>query len=574
MQTILLYSAAGNDAAAGGHLFGFHGSGHPDRIDQRHSERAGAVRLRKQFHSHAAGNRARRALPFPYGGKQRQYPVDLDSQALQSKGLSPVDIVNAVNSQNLILPTGTAKLGTLEYTVEMNGSPQTVAELNDLPDQNRKRRDHLHARRRPHSRRLFSADQHRSRQRSARRADGGLQNRQRLDARHRQARQSKRCRSYSVVAARRPAPDDVLRPVGVRARVHPRRAARSADRGVSDGDHDPALPRQLEEHADHRHVSIPLSILVSVLLLSALHETINIMTLGGLALAVGILVDDATVEIENINRNLAMGKETVQAILDGAQQIAVPAFVSTLCICIVFLPMFFLSGRRAVSVRAAGRSGLVRHAGLVHVVAHDRADHGDVSVELRGRVHPRRTSRRETGIFPAATSKDSNSASRELREGYRSALGSALDTIYSLLGLLSGISAYSRGGLIFVLGRDFFPKVDAGQIRLHFRARTGLRIEETARLADQIDGVIREIIPSKELRNHPRQSRRALQRHQPELQQLRHVSAPPTAKSSCSSRKSAGPTTDYINEMRGKAAASVSPAFSSSSSPPTSSRRF
>ncbi len=126
-------------------------------------------------------------------------------------------------------------------------------------------------------------------------------------------------------------------------------------------------------------VSIPLSILVSILMLSALGETINIMTLGGLALAVGILVDDATVEIENINRNLAMGKETVQAILDGAQQIAVPAFVSTLCICIVFLPMFFLVGRGEIPVRAAGRSSQLRDAGLLRVVENYRADHGYVS---------------------------------------------------------------------------------------------------------------------------------------------------------------------------------------------------
>jgi len=136
--------------------------------------------------------------------------------------------------------------------------------------------------------------------------------------------------------------------------------------------------------------SIPLSILVSVLCLSALGETINIMTLGGLALAVGILVDDATVEIENINRNLAMGKETVQAILDGAQQIAVPAFVSTLCICIVFIPMFFSFGCGKVSIRPASGGRNFRDAGLLHVVAYDRADHGHVSPERGGRGSTRR----------------------------------------------------------------------------------------------------------------------------------------------------------------------------------------
>ena len=146
-------------------------------------------------------------------------------------------------------------------------------------------------------------------------------------------------------------------------------------------------------------ISIPLSILVSMLLLSALGETINIMTLGGLALAVGILVDDATVEIENINRNLAMGKETVQAILDGAQQIAVPAFVSTLCICIVFVPMFFLSGVARYLFVPLAEAVIFRDAGVVHVVANDCADDGDVSVEFRGRIHRGRASGEQQGFF-------------------------------------------------------------------------------------------------------------------------------------------------------------------------------
>src|SRR6266403_1237778 len=205
------------------------------------------------------------ALPFPYGGKQRQIDVDLNSQSLQAKGLSPVDIVNAINAQNLILPTGTAKLGSLEYTVEMNGSPQSVTELNDLPVNLRVT--------------LFF--------------DQSLYVRASIQGVLREA----------IIAA-------CLTAVMILLFL---------------GNWKSTLVIA---------VSIPLSILVSILCLSALGQSINIMTLGGLALAVGILVDDATVEIENINRNLAMGKETVQAILDGAQQIAVPAFVSTLCICI------------------------------------------------------------------------------------------------------------------------------------------------------------------------------------------------------------------------------------------------
>jgi multidrug efflux pump subunit AcrB len=244
-------------------------------------------------------------------------------------------------------------------------------------------------------------------------------------------------------------------------------------------------------------VSIPLSILVSILMLSALGETINIMTLGGLALAVGILVDDATVEIENINRNLAMGKETVQAILDGAQQIAVPAFVSTLCICIVFLPMFFLSGvakflfvplAEAVSFAMLASYGWSRT--IVPTMAMYLLSSAD---EYKPDDHVGE----KQGFFRRYQQKFEHGFER-FREGYRHSLDSALEWP-KLFGGCFLIFCVLSVGLVFFLGRDFFPKVDAGQIRLHFRARTGLRIEETARLADQVDAVIRETIPPKEL---------------------------------------------------------------------------
>src|SRR5213080_2481296 len=244
-------------------------------------------------------------------------------------------------------------------------------------------------------------------------------------------------------------------------------------------------------------VSIPLSILVSVLCLSALGETINIMTLGGLALAVGILVDDATVEIENINRNLAMGKDTVQAILDGAQQIAVPAFVSTLCICIVFIPMFFLSGvarylfvplAEAVSFAMLASymwsRTIVPTLAMYLLSAEDEYHAEDHVGEKQGILRRYQQGfERSFEIF---------------REGYRRALDVALHSpkLFSACFLAFCVLSVM---LVGVLGRDFFPKVDAGQIRLHMRARTGLRIEETARLADQVNGVIRETIPKDEL---------------------------------------------------------------------------
>src|SRR5258708_7649244 len=221
------------------------------------------------------------------------------------------------------------------------------------------------------------------------------------------------------------------------------------------------------------------------------------MTLGGLALAVGILVDDATVEIENINRNLAMGKETVQAILDGAQQIAVPAFVSTLCICIVFIPMFFLSGVArflfvplAEAVSFAMLASYMWSRTIVPTMAMYLLSAED---EYNGEEHKGE----KRGFFRRYQQGFEHQFER-FREGYRRALSAALASSTLFAACFLGFCVLS-GGLIFVLGRDFFPKVDAGQIRLHFRARSGLRIEETARLADQIDGVIRRTIPAKEL---------------------------------------------------------------------------
>jgi multidrug efflux pump subunit AcrB len=285
------------------------------------------------------------ATPYPYGGKPRQVQVDLDSAKLQAFGLTPADIVNAVAAQNLILPAGTAKMGPTDYNVEMNGTPRTVAELNDLPVKT-SNGSTLYLRDVAHVRDGFSIQTNIARQDGVR---GVLMSIYKVGG-----------STLSVVdgikgiipLARKLLRPDLSAQLSIKPLFDQSLFVRASISGVIRealiaacltavmilmflGDWRPTLIIA---------TSIPLSIFVSVILLNALGETINIMTLGGLALAVGILVDDATVEIENIERNLAMGKEMKRAILDGAMQIAVPAFVSTLCICIVFVPMFFLTG--------------------------------------------------------------------------------------------------------------------------------------------------------------------------------------------------------------------------------------
>ena len=435
------------------------------------------------------------ATPFPYGGKQRLVSVDMDSAALQSKGLSPVDIVNAVNAQNLILPTGTAKLGALEYNVEMNGAPQSMAELNDLPVKTQNGTT-IYMKDVAHIRDGFSPQTNivvNNGQRGVLMSIYKTGNASTLDI-------------VDGVKGMLAAYASSL-PEGLRLTQFFDQSlfVRAAVQGVL---REALIAACLTatmillflgnwKSTLIIAISIPLSILVSVLCLSALGETINIMTLGGLALAVGILVDDATVEIENINRNLAMGKETVQAILDGAQQIAVPAFVSTLCICIVFIPMFFLSGVAkflfvplAEAVMFAMLASYMWSRTIVptlamYLLSAEDEYHADEHIgEKQGIL--RRYQQGFERRFEA------------FREAYHRALDSALSrpVVFSA-GFLT--FCVLSGGLVFLLGRDFFPSVDAGQIRLHMRARTGLRIEETARLADQVNQVVRETIPKKEL---------------------------------------------------------------------------
>jgi len=435
------------------------------------------------------------ATPFPYGGKQRVVSVDINPTALQAKGLSAVDIVNAVNAQNLILPTGTAKLGTLEYNVEMNGSPQSVEELNDLPVKT------------VNGATIYMKDVAHVRDGFSPQTNIVLSNGQRgvlmsiyktgtastIDIVDR-VKQMLEFNKSSI-------------PEGMRISTFFDQSlyVRASIQGVI---REAIIAACLTavmillflgnwKSTLIIAVSIPLSILVSILCLSALGQTINIMTLGGLALAVGILVDDATVEIENINRNLAMGKETVQAILDGAQQIAVPAFVSTLCICIVFIPMFFLSGVAkflfvplAEAVSFAMLASYMWSRTIVPTLAMYLLSSED-------EYHAEEHAGEKMGFF-RRYQQGFERGFEKFREGYRRALGVALQSPKLFASCFLAFCVLSVL-LVGVLGRDFFPKVDAGQIRLHMRARTGLRIEETARLADQVNGVIRDTIPKDEL---------------------------------------------------------------------------
>ena len=435
------------------------------------------------------------AMPFPFGGKQRLVSVDIDSAALQAKGLSPIDVVNAVNAQNLILPTGTAKLGSLEYSIEMNGSPQTVAELNDLPIRTVGGTT-VFIRDVAYVRDGFSPQTNVVRANGQR---GVLMATYKTGAASTLRIVERVKRELAMVTRALPAG------LHVATLFDQSLFVRAAVQGVLREAVIAACLTALMillflgnwKSTLIIATSIPLSILVSVIALSAVGETINIMTLGGLALAVGILVDDATVAIENINRNLAMGKGVVPAILDGSQQIAVPAFVSTICICIVFIPMFFLTGVArflfvplAEAVVFAMLASYFWSRTLVPTMAMYLLDARDASVAG--------AEERDAPGFFRRYQRAFESGFEHFRDGYRTALGAALARPVWFGARFLGFCALSAL-LTFFLGRDFFPQVDAGQIRLHGRARTGTRIEETARLADQVDAVIRETVPPKEL---------------------------------------------------------------------------
>ena len=433
-------------------------------------------------------------FPNPYGGKQRQIMVDLNIPALQAKGLSPNDVVTAIGNQNLILPAGTVKIGSKENDVDLNASPQTVEEMNDLPIKTSGSstiyvRDVAHVRDgNPPQTNIVLVDG----QKAALMTVLKLGSTSTLDIINEIKQQ------LPTVLAGLP-PEFRARPIADQSLF-----VRASINGVVREAVVAACLTGLMiliflgswRSTLIIAVSIPLSILTSIIILSAIGQTINIMTLGGLALAVGILVDDATVEIENINRNLAQGKETIQAILDGAQQIAVPAFVSTLSICIVFVPMFFLTGVArylfvplAEAVVFAMLASYLLSRTLVPTMARYLLKaHAEESVEAS--LASRNPLVRLQGHFEKQFER--------LREFYRGILRSCLaHRVLFPAGFLAVCVA--SFALYPWLGQDFFPNVDAGQIKLHLRAPTATRIEETAELCSEVERAIHEQIPANEI---------------------------------------------------------------------------
>ena len=430
------------------------------------------------------------ATPYPYGGKQRQIQVDLNPQAMLAHNLSPSDVVAAIGAQNLILPAGTEKIGDLEYSVRLNGSPLQIDELNDAPIRTVNGittyiRDvaHVHDGSPPQTNIVRVNGQ-----RAVLMSILKIGNASTLD----------------IVDSLQKMLPAIRTVIPTNMEIHSLSDqslfVRAAISGViREGVIAAALTGLmiLLFLGSWRStliiaISIPLSILASIIALSALGETINIMTLGGLALAVGILVDDATVTIENINSHLEEGKEVYDAIMEGAHQIAVPALVSTLSICIVFVPIFFLGG--VAKYLFAPLAEAVVFAMLASYVL-SRTLVPTLSLYWLKKHEHNQSPKGMLGRFQAGFERRFEST----RNSYRGALETAEKHrgLFAIL-FFSGC-ALSVALLVPWLGRDFFPYVDGGQIKLHFRAETGLRIEETARLADGIENVIRQTIPAKEL---------------------------------------------------------------------------
>lgn len=438
------------------------------------------------------------SVPYPYGGKQRQVQVDLNTTALQSKGLSALDVVNAISLQNLILPTGTSKIGSKEYDVSIpNAAPQTIAELNRIPIKTIGNttiymkdvawvRDGF-----PPQTNIVRVNGQRSVLLTIQKAGDAS--------------------TLSVIAGIKALLPQIAMTVPPELQMTPLADQSIFVRGAISGVVRETLIAAcltafmiLTFLGSWRSTviiatSIPLAILTSIIVLSAIGQTINIMTLGGLALAVGILVDDATVEVENINRNRAAEpeKDMDDVVLDSASQIATPAFVSTLSICIVFAPMFLLSGVARylfVPLAEAVVFAMLASYFLSRTIVPTMAKYllrGDKTEAERATSHNPlvRLQRRFEEAF------------ENFRHGYRRLLEVCLHHRTVFLLVFFACSLGSLAILIPWLGRDFFPNVDSGTFKLHMRAPTGMRIEETANLCDLVEQSIRKQIPANEVHN-------------------------------------------------------------------------
>ncbi|HEY5777986.1 MAG TPA: efflux RND transporter permease subunit [Terrimicrobiaceae bacterium] len=436
------------------------------------------------------------SVPYPYGGKMRYVSVDLNYQALQAHGLVPADVINAISAQNLILPSGTAKIGRYEYQVGLNSSPLELSELNSIPIKTL-----------PNGTTLYVRDVA-----NVRSGNIPQTNIVRFNGSRGTMLDVQKTGTASTL--------DIVK--GVRDRlpliqqILPDGAEISllADQSIFVTGAISGVVREgiiaacltaimiLVFLGDWKStliiaISIPLSILASISILSAIGQTINIMTLGGLALAVGILVDDATVTIENIDRHLAEGKSVIDGIRDGAAQIAIPAFVSTLCICIVFVPIFFLSGVAkylfiplAQAVIFAMLASYILSRTLVPTLAMYWIKGHSEAGEAKG------------GFFlfswASAFQRGFERRFERFREDYRDLLSMCLSNGRKVIFLVMGFVLASC--LLFpFLGQDFFPAVDAGRFDMHVRMKSGTRIEETARTVDEIEQMIRKIIPADQL---------------------------------------------------------------------------
>jgi multidrug efflux pump subunit AcrB len=519
-------------------------------------------------------------IPYPYGGKQRQIMVDLDPEKLYAYGISPADVSNAVNAQALVLPAGTAKIGRQEYQVRLNASPEVSQQLNDLPIKTVNGTT-IYIRDVAHVRDGFQVQQ------SQVHADG-------TPGVLLSIMKNGGASTLDVVDNIKKALPDALAGLPKELEVTPMFDQSVFVRASVEGVIKEAVIAAgltglmiLLFLGSWRStlivvISIPLSILVSIIILWMLGETLNTMTLGGMALAVGILVDDATVAIENIHRNLHMRKRLVKAILDGAEQIAVPSFVATLCICIVFVPVVFISGAAkylftplSMAVVFAMMTSYVLSRTLVPTMVHyllaqevemyggelDPTDphaaaaiyakehHGELPPEEAQRFVHTRTFKvlmmlaAAVAVVGAMTAFRGVPAFRGWVLAHESTLVVAglgvvgLGALFYVIGKLNliwrthyafnavfekfrrvygGVLAWALGHRLLVLGgflllvvgscflvpmigRDFFPSVDAGQIRMHVRAPAGTRLEETTKYFADVEDMIREIIPADEI---------------------------------------------------------------------------
>jgi multidrug efflux pump subunit AcrB len=442
------------------------------------------------------GTIAGASIPYPYGGAARQVQIDLKPDALRAQGLTASDVNAAINNQNLIVPAGTQKIGDTEYNVRLNSSPLQLQDINDLPI-----RTQNGAGATTYIRDVAFVHDGHPPQTNIVRVDG----RRAVLMSIQKTGSASTLSIVNEIKARLPRVRELL-PDGASLALTGDQSVfvRGAIKGViTEAVIAAALTALMVllflgswRSTLIITISIPLSILSSIIILNALGETINLMTLGGLALAVGILVDDATVTIENINRHLEEGEEVESSILEGSRQITIPALVSTLSICIVFVPMFLLSGVARYlfvplgeAVVFAMLTSYVLSRTLIPTLCKYWLRTAEQEQERAAAANPNAWQRFQRGF---------EARFEILRDRYQSVLTTILHHRGVFMAVFVGM-AFGSMLLIPFLGRNFFPEVDAGQIKLHVRGPTGLRVEDSAALVDHVEAALREVIPAREI---------------------------------------------------------------------------